>query len=316
MCIRDSVAGSGKRHFFAGIAGWSHALRLAGVPDDASVWTGSCPCQPLSSAGRQRGFDDPRHLWPVWFRLIRECHPAVIFGEQVASALGWTWLDLVFADLEGEGYACAAADLPACSVGAPHRRQRLFFVAYADGQQRRLRAAQRQPGRADAEAERRGKAGRLADAERTGLEVIGEQQARGQLSSAERGSSPVGLANAACERWNGMPRDARSRREQPEPARSSETSGMADPQEERRGTRRFDSAHGRQEIKPERHGDDYWHPIDWIPCSDGVSRPVEPGTRPLVTGLPGRVGLLRGYGNAISPPIAAAFIRAALESSP
>lgn len=125
------VAGSGQRHFFAGIAGWSLALRLAGVPDDADVWTGSCPCQPFSDAGRGGGFYDERHLWPAWFRLIRECRPPVVFGEQVASRAGLAWLDLVFADMEGAGYACAAADLPAAGVGAPHRRQRLFFVAYA-----------------------------------------------------------------------------------------------------------------------------------------------------------------------------------------
>ena len=118
-------------HFFAGIGGWSYALRLAGWPDDRPVWTGSCPCQPFSVAGAQRGSEDERHLWPAWFRLISECKPATIFGEQVSGAGGFAWLDHVFADLESEGYAAAAADLPACSVGAPHRRQRLWWVANA-----------------------------------------------------------------------------------------------------------------------------------------------------------------------------------------
>lgn len=134
----DDVMGLGQRHFFAGIAGWSLALRLAGVPDEADVWTGSCPCQPFSDAGRGHGFSDDRHLWPAWFALIRECRPPVVFGEQVASKAGLAWLDAVFADLEGAGYACAAADLCAASIGAPHIRQRLFFVAYADGEQRGL----------------------------------------------------------------------------------------------------------------------------------------------------------------------------------
>lgn len=122
-------------HFFAGLGGWPRALRLAGWPDDRKVWTGSCPCQPFSLAGSRKGQDDERHLWPAWFALIMERRPAVVFGEQVAAAIGRGWLDEVFADLEGQGYACAAAVLPACAVGAPHRRDRLWFVADARGQQ-------------------------------------------------------------------------------------------------------------------------------------------------------------------------------------
>ena len=121
-------------HFFAGIGGWSLALRLAGWPDDRPVWTGSCPCQPFSTAGKGEGSADPRHLWPEWFRLLRECRPVAVFGEQVEAAIGHGWLDLVSADLEGEGYAVGAVVLGAHSVGAPHRRQRLWFVADADSE--------------------------------------------------------------------------------------------------------------------------------------------------------------------------------------
>ena len=116
-------------HFFAGIGGWSYALRLAGVPDDEPIWTGSCPCQPFSNAGLQLGTADERHLWPIFFNLIRECGPATVFGEQVASKAGRSWLAGVFADLEGVAYAAAGADLCAAGVGAPHIRQRLFWVA-------------------------------------------------------------------------------------------------------------------------------------------------------------------------------------------
>ena len=119
------VAGPGQRHVFAGIGGWSYALRLAGVPDDADIWTGSCPCQPFSSAGKRGGTRDARHLWPAWFALIREYRPAVILGEQVASRDGLAWLDTVYADLERCGYAVGTADLCAAGIGAPHARQRL-----------------------------------------------------------------------------------------------------------------------------------------------------------------------------------------------
>ncbi len=129
----QQVIDSTQAHFFAGVGAWSYALRLAGWPDDVPVWTGSCPCQPFSTAGRRKGKDDARHLWPDWFRLISECRPPVIFGEQVASPDGRAWLAAVSADLETLGYAVAGADLCAASVGAPHTRQRLFFVGYANG---------------------------------------------------------------------------------------------------------------------------------------------------------------------------------------
>ena len=126
-------------HFFAGIGVWSHALRLAGWPDDRPVWTGSCPCQPFSAAGQGKGFDDDRHLWPEFHRLIAECRPPVVFGEQVASKDGLGWLDIVQSDMEASGYAVGAADLCAAGVGAPHIRQRLWFVGerLADAQGQR-----------------------------------------------------------------------------------------------------------------------------------------------------------------------------------
>ena len=136
----DDLRGYTQCHFFAGIGGWSYALQLAGWPDDRPVWTGSCPCQPFSSAGRQNGKADDRHLWPVWERLISECRPASVYGEQVESAIAHGWLDDVYQGLEAQGYAVGSAVLPACSVGAPHKRNRLWFVAHAE-----LRRCERQP---------------------------------------------------------------------------------------------------------------------------------------------------------------------------
>lgn len=123
-------------HFFAGIGVWSYALRCAGWPDDRKVWTGSCPCQPFSAAGKGGGTDDKRHLWPSFFWLIKQCQPSVIFGEQVASKDGLAWLDIVQSDLEAEKYAVAPFDLCAAGFGAPHIRQRLFFVADSTGDRR------------------------------------------------------------------------------------------------------------------------------------------------------------------------------------
>src|SRR5271167_1357263 len=127
------LAGYDQCHFFAGIGGWAHALRLAGVPD-LKCWTGSCPCQPFSTAGRRKGNEDERHLWPVWERLIAVHRPQRIFGEQVEAAIKHGWLDLVSTDLEAQGYAVGAAVLGAHSLGAPHRRQRLYWMADAEGE--------------------------------------------------------------------------------------------------------------------------------------------------------------------------------------
>ena len=129
----EDLKGYTQHHFFAGIAGWSLALQLAGWPEEEPVWTGSCPCQPFSGAGRRQGENDPRHLWPAFFRLISKCKPATVFGEQVGGSLGREWVSAVRLDLEQEDYAAGIADLPAAGCGAPHGRQRLFFVADSTG---------------------------------------------------------------------------------------------------------------------------------------------------------------------------------------
>jgi DNA (cytosine-5)-methyltransferase 1 len=112
----DDLAGFVQCHFFAGIGGWSLAARLAGWPDDRPVWTGSCPCQPFSTAssGKGGGFESEKHLWPIWRELIRSRRPAVVFGEQVASAKAWACQ--VRDDLEADAYAFGASVIPACAV--------------------------------------------------------------------------------------------------------------------------------------------------------------------------------------------------------
>lgn len=127
-------------HFFAGIGIWSYALRLAGWDDSRPVWTGSCPCQPFSAAGKGAGFDDERHLWPAWHWLIQECRPHRIYGEQVESVDGFAWFDLVQTDMEALDYACGAVVTPAAGYGAPHGRHRIYFLANSDSQRQPRRA--------------------------------------------------------------------------------------------------------------------------------------------------------------------------------
>ena len=124
----DDLRGFVQCHFFAGIGGWSYALRLAGWPDDREVWTGSCPCQAFSSATRGRSV--AADMWPSFRRLVVAARPRVVFGEQVSVAR--SWMDRVCDEMEDADYAVAACVLPACSVGADHIRERFYFACHAD----------------------------------------------------------------------------------------------------------------------------------------------------------------------------------------
>jgi len=140
----DDLSAYTQCHFFAGIGGWSLALKLSGWPEDKPVWTGSCPCQPFSAAGQEAGTDDKRDLWPCFSRLARKRCPDIIFGEQVKGAINFGWIDRAFSDLEASGYSCGACVLGAHSVGFDQVRQRLYWLADSNTNGVRLER-QRQP---------------------------------------------------------------------------------------------------------------------------------------------------------------------------
>ena len=188
-------------HLFAGVGGWPYALRLAGWPEDREVWTGSCPCQPFSTAGRGAGFADERHLWPAMFHLICQRHPSVVFGEQVASPDGLRWLDLVRNDLEGENYAFASFDLCAPSVGAPHIRQRLYWVADSNSQRRhRLNSLLRSGQDADLKTAGSVEISRVADSDLTRSQRWVESRDRAEQRIVGKGGVGSAWANIAYRR--------------------------------------------------------------------------------------------------------------------
>lgn len=269
---QKTLTGSPSVIFFAGIGGWPLALRLAGVSEDTPLWTGSPPCQPFSAAGKQLGQFDPRHLAPVFLDLISECHPPVLFGEQVAPAIAKSWMCDLQTHLEGEDYAVGFAVLPACSVGAPHKRERLFFgayqLAYTDSE--RLQGERR-------------------DCYPQGREGQNIRQA-GLLNGT--GAKTDELAHPSQFGWG--------------KERENTRGGAIGDSEEGWASRRGTS--GGDNTTNSHHG--FWSDADWLGCRDGKFRPVEPGTFPLANGIPARVGRLRGYGNAIVPQVAAEFIKA------
>lgn len=334
----DDLKGFTQCHFFAGIGVWSYALRLAGWDDDRPVWTGSCPCQPFSSAGEGKGFEDERHLWPDFFRLIKAERPRTIMGEQVASADGLTWLDLVFDDLESSDYAVRAADTCAAGFGAPHIRQRLYWVADSNHERLegyggfgRFDAAQgRQVSNGHSSAT--SVHGRLADTDGGNPGEEREQCGREQRLFSED-SRVSGLADTDSELSGQGSSDIRGRvsgslEEQGTRFGSASVSlGLADTTSARLevgssearwgggpefGLERFyatgELVHGRRSGPT----NGFWEDADWLFCRDGKWRPVRPETFCLVNGSPARMGKLRAFGNAINAHQAAGFIEATM----
>ncbi|ENU3137577.1 DNA cytosine methyltransferase [Klebsiella pneumoniae] len=309
----DDLRGFTQCHFFAGIGVWSHSLHLAGWPDDRPVWTGSCPCQPFSAAGKGDGFADERHLWPAFFHLISECRPQHVFGEQVASGNANVWFDLVQADLEGMGYAFGLVPFTSAGIGAPHIRERAYWVANAgSGRYDRRTAAAGQETRAGSGIAIGVGIGGLGNANVARLEGLsGNDGAAGREGTTGPAAAPGvhdGMANTDNEQHSiavsGCGHEHASTGREQDPAASAGLRGDYRPLE----------VNG------------FWRDADWLLCRDGKWRPVEPGTFPLVDGAsarmgrvePGvarvassnRVGRLKGYGNAINAQAAAAFIRA------
>lgn len=283
----NDLSGYERVHLFAGIAGWDYALNLAGWPAGVPVWTGSCPCQPFSCAGKGLGTADKRHLWPEMFRLIHECRPGVVFGEQVASAVGHGWLDGVFADLEGEGYACWATVAGAHSVGAPHIRQRLYWVADASWSGRRLEPECTGEQFRRPHAGGKSATGGVAITKGVGLQIAGSEPG----CSSEPSGGFGRLADGIEPGLEGYAGDGSDRSEPGRFGKNTAGSVAAS-------------------------GDSCWAASRWHPCRDGKCRriPLEPALFPLAHGLPGRVGQLRAAGNSIVPQLAAAFIKTVMEA--
>ena len=278
------VKGFTQCHFFAGIGGWSLALQLAGIPSTEKIWTGSCPCQSFSSAGERRGAEDERHLWPHLFRLIRECKPVAVVGEQVDKAVRFGWLDGVQADVEAESYTFGAVVLGAHSVRSPHKRNRIWWVA--ESSKWRREAVRIQEGWRKG---RQGKANKHRDDKKNAAIPV----AAGNRMQA-RGSRPI-------------------EREERKPDRAINggvIAGVSDAQGvgyAYAGTRQHqetDRDISRRRLELCRQ----WNEYTVIEFTDGTKRRSQPGVRCLAHGISNRVAKVHGLGNAICPQTAAAFL--------
>ena len=309
-------------HFFAGIGGWAYALQLAGWNPARPVWTGSAPCQPFSIAGAGSGFSDSRHLWPIWYELIKECKPSVIFGEQTASKLGREWLAGVRSDLETLGYAVGAADLCAASVNAPHRRQRLYWVAYTGHGGDRGWDGFRDSTSGIIGTERENQGGGESGEGTGRLRPLDESTDGGAIGVSD---GAVGYSNGGSAQGNGAEWQLR------QGSREGESKGPSTPglhglldnplrvgaidkdAEAKQGSAGTDNGIFRPSSES-----GFWDNFDLAYCReiDGNTRVrrIESGTLPVANGIPNRVGRIRGYGNSIVPQLAAVFIRSFLEA--
>ena len=277
-------AGLSKPVLFCDIEPWSRKVLAKHWPDvpiahdvkelandparlvpDCDVLTAGYPCQPFSVAGKQRGTEDDRHIWPFISQIIAHKRPAFCVFENVYGhvALG---LDEVLADLEAQNYATRAFIVPACGVDAPHRRDRLWIIAHTNSQ------GEPDVTRFTEEGQRLvGNAG-----------CVTKGQSRSRLSEERLNSGAQGQWSVEGHRLADTSENVADTDNEGSQGRLSGRQG-AEWQGEHRHARCSGTAH-RQPAK------DWWA--------------VEPSMGRVAHGIPGRVDRLKGLGNAIVPQIA------------
>lgn len=253
-------------------------LNATDLPERPDVITGGYPCQPFSTAGKRRGKKDDRHLWPEMFRVIRECNPTWVIAENVAGHVSMG-LDEVLSDLESENYTCWTFIIPACGVDAPHKRDRVWILAYSKYNGCTATEKRRHPG-----------------SEQTGRPAGDEIDGYGRetfspVADAQSIRSGPGL----CQNGAEFDRNKPSHR----CGDVSNTKGKL-------------PGHGLvNDVKEVRNRSEKGCPGSTV--QQRKQWPVEPAVGRVVNGIPGRVDRLRGLGNAVVPQIPEIIGRAIME---
>lgn len=303
----DDYRGYTQVHCFAGAGLWSGALRRAGWRDERPCGSGSCPCQGFSLAGKGLGFDDPRHLYPDWLRLIDEASEqgqpwtSTLFIEQVASAS--EWLDLVQSSLEDRGFAFGYADLPAASFAqGAHIRQRFYGVADRHNAERWSDLAE----------------GHFGDWAQAGR-IEGYGQPGAGLAAGGMGLTHGAQPGAVGGDLGEVPGlQARQRSDQrADLSGGADTVGGLGHHHHQGSSQRPLTIDERGAIRvegPAVGASGSLLGCDWLLCHDAKVRPVESGTFPLAASMPGRLGALRLFGNGLDMETAVNFISAYMEA--
>ena len=297
-------------------------LKADGI-DSIDIITGGYPCQPFSVAGKQKGVEDPRHLWPQYFRLVKECRPTWVIGENVSGHIK-LGLDSVIEDLESENYSVRPFSISASSVGANHQRERIWIVAYSErnynfNEEQRVHGEEKEISREHRENDSTSwkssgtntiRKTNNGDVENPGctqwpraeLREENENETReGNANQHQRSSSPSepDVADSSSERSQrpGMETDVEGEPNH-EPTRSSEQKGIFSDAERLRqqGQREFIES-----LDPTKATT--WQTIEFINgCIQG-EWPIEPNVGRVANGVPKRVDRLKSLGNSLVPQI-------------
>jgi len=263
------------------------------------VLSGGFPCQPYSTAGKRKGTEDDRHLWPEMLRAIGEIAPRWIVGENVRGLVNWSdglVFEEVCVDLEGQAYQVQPFLLPACGVNAPHRRDRIFFVAFNPDN----------PRGSDGHGQVRGKDGKIP--ERNDRSESCNPDSRVVADTNENGGGRCGHGEVGREAGKGESETQQRQRVRPEFERIDEKGVVADTRRPKLQGCKFKGSVGKsraippERAKPPRLFCDFWENFPTEPAicggNDGVSTQLDGITFPKW-----RRESIAGFGNAIVPPL-------------
>lgn len=262
---------------------------------------GGFPCQPFSVAGKQRGKEDDRHLWPEMLRLIQEVRPTWVIGENVAGFITMA-LDDVLSDLEAEGYTCQPFVIPACAVGGVHRRDRVWIVAYSE-----LHANQRKiEGFNGKEEELEG----IIRSENSATRIISRTGNDG-CASKLHAADPKGK-QCKGKQCNGISDDGKSCESQKPESGNSDCQNVTDTDNKRlQGQQITGSNEKIRQKSRDKQSTRFSSPRDFEP----IGIPTEPPVRHRDDGLSDNVARLKALGNAVVPQIPEMIGRAIMEIS-
>ena len=308
FCEKDKFCQKVLKKHWSGIPIFDDITKLKGemINETIDLVCGGFPCQPFSVAGKRKGKEDVRHLWSEMFRIIRETNPSFVIGENVSGIINLE-LEQVCTDLEGEGYEVQPFIIPACAINAPHRRDRIWIVAYSERIGRKRRdsikeetSRENQEGIAielEGSTEAFSTNSRYIGQEKPELETMGSEQLCGNDSNTASKRCNNRTDNRQ-ERYilrdkNGNAEKGESTRERRKCGIGEINTDVADSTGKRlEGEDRYQSKHtecSRYSRNPE------WHE-NWIEVAAKLCR--------VDARIPNRVDRLRALGNSIVPQIA------------